>query len=157
VTLSPSAVSGNELFALRPVPKSWGGKPGEVNIIAKDRRIGCARFLSASSTCSDLTLSLVDRDDGSGLQRWTILTAMLPSNSPSPAVSSFPSPPPPFPSPSPSSFSFSLASSSNSSYPCESWTNCLSNAPVIYHCSRYCYASHTLMYLVMYIDVHCGL
>jgi hypothetical protein len=84
-------MSGSDLFAIRPVPKAWGGKPGEVNIIAKDRRLGCARFLSATAnTCGDSTLKLVDRDDGSGLQRWVVSKVQAPQSpvvaSPAPVI-----------------------------------------------------------------------
>ena len=83
VSALPAVRNGTDLFAIRPVPKAWGGKPGEYNFIAKDRRIGCARFLSAlADSCGDSTLKLVDRDDGTGLQRWLLSTSLLPPSSP---------------------------------------------------------------------------
>ena len=59
--------SGSDVFVIRPVPRSWGGQPGEYNIISTGRRIGCPRFLSASPNCNDPLVTLVGRDDGSGL------------------------------------------------------------------------------------------
>ena len=76
---SSASVSGSDLFAIRPVPKAWGGKPGEVNIIAKDRPMGCARFLSAfANSCGDVSLTLVGQDDSSGLQRWVVKEIQAP-------------------------------------------------------------------------------
>jgi hypothetical protein len=73
VSIDNSAAAGSDLFVFQPVSKLQGGTPGEVNIIVKDRQDGCARFLSASANnCSDSALKLVDRDDGSGLQRWVV-------------------------------------------------------------------------------------
>ena len=40
------------------------------NIVSRDRKFGCSRYLSADSDCERRLLSLARKDDGSGLQRW---------------------------------------------------------------------------------------
>ena len=57
-------------------PAEWTIKRAEgddrqcFNIVSRDRKFGCSRYLSADSDCERRLLSLARKDDGSGLQRW---------------------------------------------------------------------------------------
>jgi len=45
---------------------------GCFNIINDEKPDGCLRYLSAQKSCDDRYLKLVEKDDGSGLQRWKL-------------------------------------------------------------------------------------
>ena len=57
-------------------PAKWTVKPAKgtdgkcFNIVNHEKAVGCLRYLSANSDCSERHLKLAKKDDGSGLQRW---------------------------------------------------------------------------------------
>ena len=53
----------------------------------QDRAEGCARYLTASLTCSDSRVLLTASDDGTGAHHW-VLTGTAASPSPAPALPS---------------------------------------------------------------------
>ena len=75
---------------MRTFPGNWTVKPAKgtdgkcFNIVDDEKPVGCLRYLSANSDCSERHLKLAKKDDGSGLQRWKFVRVGGQTLSPSP-------------------------------------------------------------------------
>lgn len=67
------------------------GETDTYNIIFKDRKEGCLRYLGAPTSCSDKYVRLYAKDDGSGAQRWVIKAVNPAKPSPNPKPTQSPS------------------------------------------------------------------